>query len=83
MILGLVRMVLHVALGSSERQALETFLRLPDLLLDPFNLLDSRKAGVVTRYVDVLQMPHKVRLRYHRIVRLLSQNMLLGLIPLP
>jgi hypothetical protein len=45
------------------------------------DFLHSRKADVITRYVDVVQMIHKVRLRYHRIVRLLSQNMLLGLIP--
>jgi hypothetical protein len=45
------------------------------------DFLHSRKAGVITRYVDVFQMVHKVRLRYHRIVRLLRQNMLLRILP--
>ena len=39
------------------------------------DFLHGRKAGVITRSVDVFEMLHKVRLRYHRIVRLLSQNM--------
>jgi hypothetical protein len=31
--------------------------------------------------MSIFQMVHKVRLRYHRIVRVLRQNMLLGVIP--
>jgi hypothetical protein len=40
------------------------------------DFLHGRKAGVITRYVDVFEMLHKVRLRYDRIVRLLRHRLL-------